>query len=268
MRLSNDHPGVYHDVDIVLHGLAWGDHVTVEEREPGGVTIVGMEDQPDNLVRRALALAASVVGGPPAVTVQLIKEVPVASGLGGGSADAAAVLRWCMERWPQHAATLARRAGELGADVPFLVHPTAARATGRGDKLTWLPPLPGVWAVLAHPGLSVPTAAVYRAYDMVGPSAPPSAPIAVDAIKAGVIPSLLGNQLEGAAVHVVPALREFRELLMRAGAPARRTVLSGSGGTYVTLSTDRQEAEALAEGFRRHRVPWIRVVSLMQGGVA
>lgn len=258
----------YHDVDIVLHGLAWGDPIAFDERDPGGITIVGMEDHPDNLVRRAFALATSVVGEMPSVAIRLTKEVPVASGLGGGSADAAAVLRWFMHRWPEYRADLAARAGELGADVPFLVHPTAARATGRGDQLTWLAPLGNVFAVLAYPGMAVPTAQVYRAYDVVGAGGPSTAEVAVDALKVGVIPSLLGNQLERAAFHVVPALRDFRALLVRAGAPPQRTVLSGSGGTYVTLSSDIDEARALAEGFRRHRVPWMRVVSLIQGGEA
>jgi 4-diphosphocytidyl-2-C-methyl-D-erythritol kinase len=234
-----------HDVDLVLCRLSGGDYLSVEPDPVQEVEVEGMEDRPDNLVRSALRLIEEQ-GGPLMVRVALRKRIPVAAGLGGGSADAAALIRWASEHRPALRQTLQKRAGELGADIPFLVEGfAAARARGRGDLLEPLPS-PRGWLVLAHPPFSVQTADVYRWYDEVGTNIPPSTPSVVDAIARGVLPSQLGNQLERAAWRAAPGLRDFRQSLERLGAPPARTVLSGTGGTYVVWFDDGEEAEHLA----------------------
>lgn len=256
----------FHPVDIVLHRVPLGDRVRVVA-DPGRLEMDGNPMAEDNLCRRALETVREVVGERPAVGLSVTKHIPVGAGLGGGSADAAFVLRWAQCRYPDRRSALAAAAVRLGMDVPFLLEAyEAARATGRGERLEALPPLAGGWLVLAYPGWPVATAAVYAAYDRVGSPDPPRAGAVVDALRRGVIPSELGNQLESAAWAVAPALADFRRLLERAGAPSRRTALTGSGSTYLVLFDDPDAARALADRLVADGVPWVRCLQLGGAG--
>jgi len=252
----------FHPVNIVLHRIPVGDSICVLP-DPARLEMDGVPMEADNLCRRALALIEEVVGEKPAVGLRVTKRIPPGAGLGGGSADAAFVLHWAWSRYPERRAALAEAAVRLGMDVPFLLEGyEAARATARGERLEPLPPLGGGWLVLAYPGWPVATAAVYAAYDRVGSPEPPRADAVVDALRHGVIPSELGNQLERAAWAVAPALADFRRLLERAGAPPRRTALSGSGSTYLALFDDPEAARALAGRLVAEGVPWVRCFKL------
>ena len=157
----------------------------------------------DNLVVRALAATARTA------RVRLVKRIPPGAGLGGGSADAAAVLRWAGCTDPGIAAG-------LGADVPFCVAGGRALVTGIGERVTPLPFVARTF-VLVLPPFGVDTAAVYRAFDHLGgPRASRGGPV--------------GNDLEAAAVEVEPRLAPWRRALEEAtGRPAR---LAGSGSTW------------------------------------
>jgi 4-diphosphocytidyl-2-C-methyl-D-erythritol kinase len=252
----------WHDVDIVLHRIPWGDRIEIRPAGEPALRVegTGVDAGVDNLAWRALAAVAEIVGGWPPVEVRLAKRVPVGAGLGGGSADAAAVLEWACRRYPARAPAIRRVAAQLGKDVPFLMDGRAARATGLGETLEPLPALPGS-LVVAFPGYPVSTAAVYAAVDAVGPSGPRLAGAVVDALQSGMIPSQVGNQLEGAAWRVEPRLLAFRDQLLRCGAPPHLTTLSGSGASYVVVCPDRREALSLARRLRRNGVPWVRVMA-------
>jgi 4-diphosphocytidyl-2-C-methyl-D-erythritol kinase len=156
----------------------------------------------DNLVSRALALLGR------RARVRLDKRIPAGGGLGGGSADAAAVLRWA----GCHDLSLAAR---LGADVPFCLLGGRARVTGIGERVE--PLALGEWAgqhfTLLTPPFGVSTPAVYRAWDAMGG-------------QSGSGP----NDLEAAALAVEPRLAEWRDRLQRAS--GERPVLAGSGSTW------------------------------------
>lgn len=159
----------------------------------------------DNLVARAL----KAVGRRAAVT--LTKRIPAGAGLGGGSADAAAVLRWA-GLTGESEAELAL-AARLGADVPFCLRGGRARVTGIGDVVEDLPCGPSTSFTLLTPPLPVSTAAAYRAWDaMGGPTA--DGP----------------NDLEPAALAVEPRLQEWRDRL--GDATGQEPVLAGSGSTW------------------------------------
>jgi len=115
---------------------------------------------------------------------------------------------------------------------------------------------------VAFPGYPVSTAAVYAAVDAVGPSGPCLAGPVVDALRSGMIPSQVGNQLEGAAWQVEPRLRAFRDQLLRCGAPPHLTTLSGSGASYVVVCGEGREAMRLARRLRHGGVPWVRVMGV------
>jgi 4-diphosphocytidyl-2C-methyl-D-erythritol kinase len=281
-------PGGYHAVDGVLIRLPGGDEIDITPSRGLTVDIEGMPDTPDNLVHRALRLVTETVGERPPVRVRLVKRVPWGAGLGGGSADAGAVLRWAMDRWPRYREALRTGAAQLGADVPLVVEPwDAARVTGRGDILTPIPPPARGTLVVIYPGFPVATKDVYRAYDEhdvegtgkgsgvadegsgraddARGSAPvrvgAAAPVAevVDALVHGVLPSQVGNALERAAWRVAPRLRAFRLTLEQAGAPPALTTLSGSGSSYVVWfpEADQNRVDTFLAHIR-HEAAWVR----------
>lgn len=167
-----------------------------------GLTVLGHEipdDGQPNLVRRALRLAGR------RAHVTLNKRIPAGAGLGGGSADAAAVLRWA-------GITHLAIAAQLGSDVPFCVRGGRARVTGVGDVVEPLPFRPEIYTLLIPP-LHVPTGAVYRMWDDLA-STRPAGP----------------NDLEPAALAVCPELAEWRDRL--GNATGETPVLAGSGSTW------------------------------------
>lgn len=182
-----------------------GSGISVVDAVRGGLGVTGVPTGPDNLVARALVLAGRDAA------VRIVKRIPAGAGLGGGSADAAAVLRWA-------GVTDVAVAVGLGADVPFCVAGGRARVTGVGERVEPLP-FEDRRFVLVLPPLSVDTAAVYRQWDDR---------------RAGATrrrdDGLGGNDLEGAAIDVAPALVRWRDRL--AEVTGHRPRLAGSGSAW------------------------------------
>lgn len=198
--------GVRHDghhlIDAEMVSLDLADDLVFADGDGlvvHGATGLPVEADDDNLVRRALRAAGRTAH------VTLTKRIPAGAGLGGGSADAAAVLRWA-------GVDDLAVAASLGADVPFCVAGGRARVTGIGDGLEPLPFVDRTFTLLTPP-FGVPTPAVYRAWDgLGGPTA--DGP----------------NDLEPAALAVEPRLAEWRDRL--AEGTGRVPVLAGSGSTW------------------------------------
>jgi 4-diphosphocytidyl-2-C-methyl-D-erythritol kinase len=211
LRVVGVRPDGYHELDAEMVALDLADELTIDPAGHG-LTVAfkgpatGLSTGPENLVTRAL----EAVGRRAAV--HLVKRIPVQGGLGGGSADAAAVLRWAGCDDPEVAAA-------LGADVPFCVVGGRARVTGVGERVEPMP-FEDRSFILLVPPFGVDTAAVYRAFDASGP-APGT-----------------GNDLEAAALVVQPELGRWRDRLAeRTGALPR---LAGSGSTWFVEGTPRQ----------------------------
>jgi len=128
-----------------------------------------LEGDADNLVLRAARLLAQRAGVRPLASLHLVKQLPIASGLGGGSADAAATLKALNALWRLDLADadLHALATELGADVAACLRSRACVMTGAGERIAALE-LPALWGVLANPGIASATASVYRAFDAAG----------------------------------------------------------------------------------------------------
>lgn len=242
-----------------------GDRVQVEPADRLSLDVVGpfagaLSAEPENLVLRALRTLGAQAGlGDPPLKVTLDKQLPVASGIGGGSADAGAALRAGREALGLDLddAALAGIAARLGADGPMCLHGRAAWAEGRGDRLTFEPHLPPIPGVLVNPGVAVSTAAVYAALD-AGPSrvadhpAPPT-----DWTASAVIDWLAetGNDLQAPAVTLAPAIADaLAELDACAG--VRLVRMSGSGATVFGLFDDPTAAKAAADRLARTRPDW------------
>lgn len=201
----------------VVDEVAWigGAAGTSGQAAPGGLPVPA---GPDNLALRALELAGR------RAFVRLHKRIPAGAGLGGGSSDAAAVLRWAGVEDPVVAA-------RLGADVPFCLVGGRARVTGIGEHLEPLGPLAERYVVVSPP-FGVETAAVYRAYDEVGPGS-----------GAGT------NDLEAAACTVEPRLVRWRSLVSEVA--RRPPLLAGSGSSWFFTCADEVEATGLRDELGR-----------------
>lgn len=262
----------YHRLDSLVMFADVADTVTVA---PGGslrfsvdgpfAAPLAAEPADANLVVRAAKALAEAVGRPADVDLTLTKRLPVASGIGGGSADAAACLRALARLWevaPDDARLLAV-AARLGADVPVCLKGQAAFFGGIGDVLDPAPALPDCPAVLVNPGVPLSTPAVFRARQGGVFSAPgrftgaPADPAALAA--------LLGerrNDLTEAAISLAPVVADALAALAGT-AGCRLARLSGSGATcfglFATADDAARAARALADG---HADWWVRACRL------
>lgn len=216
----------------------------------------------DNLVSRASDLLAARVGGARGgAGLRLDKRLPVAAGLGGGSADAAATLRLLNLAWKADLDALALEAlaAELGSDVPACIRSLPVTASGRGEILRPAPRLPVLHAVLVNPGLACPTGPVYRAFDLTATEGPPEpvpdpGELTDTRAVAGWL-SLLRNDLEGPAVAVAPEIAGVLERL-RGASEVLLARLSGSGATCFALCASAGAASQLAAGLSREQPGW------------
>jgi len=171
LRILGKRPDGYHSIETVFLRVSLGDDVRVHIREKTRTLRCGvMRDQPEaeNLAFRAAELYAKETGWPHGFEIVIKKRIPIGGGLGGGSADAAAVLRIlnAISEDPVSNEELRAMAFQLGSDVPFLASDyTTALAWGRGEQLLGLPPLPSRDAYLFFPPFGVPTGEAYALFD-------------------------------------------------------------------------------------------------------
>jgi 4-diphosphocytidyl-2-C-methyl-D-erythritol kinase len=259
-----------------------GDTLTLDPDGPPGLTVVGpfagvlageFAASGDNLVLRALAGLGAATGlETSALSLTLDKRLPVAAGLGGGSADAGAALRLARRYLAPDLedAVLVGVARELGADGPMCLAATPAWAEGRGEMLTSEPRLPPLHAVLVNPGVPSPTGVVYGAYDRlgVGSADRPADPANWDA--EAVIGWLAEqrNDLEAPALLNTPAIGTALDAV-RAEGQARLVRMSGSGATVFGLYEDAVTAARAAEALTgAHPDWWVRATTLGAGSAA
>lgn len=250
----------YHDLTTVFQALSLGDEISVAHSELLTVSTTGegannVPDDPSNLAARAAIELAAWAGRDPAAAITILKQIPVAGGMAGGSADAAGALVALAQLWKLDVGrdTLSAIAAELGSDVPFGLHGATALGTGRGEQL--IPVLSRGqfhWVLaLAREGLSTP--AVYAELDRLranreGSHEEPLPPDnLMQALAAGDTPrvaTLLHNDLQPAALSLAPTLRRT----LRAGidAGALHGIVSGSGPTCAFLCSSEESAVNVA----------------------
>jgi len=242
-----------HEISSLFAPLSLADRLVVGEAESDGVLVAGIEG-PDLAARALAALRAAGWGHGP-VRIEVEKVIPVAAGLGGGSADAAAVLRLARGALPEEGlATIARA---LGADVLSQLDPRFSHVGGAGEEIEPLPrPQPFAVVLIPDPE-GLPTAAVYAEADRLGTTRS-SAELGVArqrivaAAAAGAHPleyaSLLVNDLAPAALSLRPSIEVALGLLAEVGAPA--AIVTGSGPTAVGIFEGRDGAVAAASELR------------------
>ncbi|MFO1208007.1 MAG: 4-(cytidine 5'-diphospho)-2-C-methyl-D-erythritol kinase [Amaricoccus sp.] len=244
-----------HRLDSLVAFAGVGDGLAAEDAPDLSLAIDGpfgpaLDAGPDNLVLRAAALLRPPGRG---AALRLTKGLPPASGIGGGSADAAATLRLLARLWdvPLPGAAAAFR---LGADVPVCLAGRACRMTGAGEGILPLD-LPPFWLALANPGTLVPTGAVFAALAARDNPPMPALPAFPDA--EALLGYLAGqrNDLEPPAVRLAPSIGAVLAAL-RAQPACRLARMSGSGATCFGLFLSEASARAAASTIRRAEPDW------------
>jgi len=290
LRITGRRDDGFHLLDSLFAPLDFGDEVRVTAVAAGAASVSlelvtdtdsGRLDPeipagPENLAARAAAGFLEQSNQQAAVSVELTKRVPAGAGLGGGSSDAAAVLQALAELFPGalREPALAALALELGADVPFFLNPRPSRVRGIGEQIEPLADVPGFALVLAHPGISLATSAVYGAWEEASAALTPHSPRPTmppafgPGFDVSALSGWLWNDLEASAVRLCPPIADLQEQLTSLGALA--VGMSGSGATAFGVFASREEADEVAEAAASNEVfsaqpneVWVRAVSTM-----
>jgi len=253
-------PDGYHEIHTVYHAISLYDEVTARSGDSLTLTMLGegvgeLDLDDGNLVNRAARALATAAKIEPKARLHLRKQIPLAAGLAGGSADAAATLVACDSLWGTgySRGELATIAATLGSDVPFLLFGGTALGTGRGETVSPVLARASKWhwvAAFSTGGLSTPE--VYRELDRLRAAGKAPDPItSTDPLLAAlrqrdpaVLGAAIGNDLQAAALSLMPEL----EATLAAGhdAGAHAAFVSGSGPTCVFLAGDEAHADEIA----------------------
>ena len=238
-------PDGYHDIETLFAFAADGDVVSAMLADDVTLTMTGpfadaLSGEGDNLVLRAANALRAAFGVAAGAAITLDKRLPVASGIGGGSADAAAALRLLAWLWglPLDDPRIAGIAQGLGADVPACLLSRTCRGDGRGDRLRLIDDaaIRGVPLLLVNPGVAVPTGPVFAGWDRIDRGA----------LGEGIDPALGGrNDLEAPALAIAPVICDVLAAL-RAQPGMRLARMSGSGATCFALFDDIAARDAAA----------------------
>ena len=269
LRITGRRPDGYHLLDSVMVPVSLCDEIEmttekqteIETKRGKGILpqIIVTCDEPTlptdetNLAYKAATLFCKEAGVRPKITIALRKRIPFGAGLGGGSSDAAAVLKGlntlCLEPFSEQ--QLCAFGVRLGADVPFFVPCQSARVEGIGEILTPVPPLPSRWLVIVVPPFGVSTSWAYRQFDELPARAEPAS-AELRQFVCGQWPpaTCLINDLERAVVPTHPAIGRIKEKLLQAGAEG--ALMSGSGSSVFGIFSSRAGAEQ-ASGLLREQ---------------
>ena len=246
-------PDGYHEVKMVMQTVDIYDDLFLEKTEKPGVElqIEGSEltAGKDNLICRAAELFMEEKGIAGGVKIRLVKRIPIAAGMAGGSSDAAATLRGMNELWETgcSAQELQKLGVRLGADIPYCVVGGTMLSEGIGEILTPLPAPPECVLLIAKPEISVSTKFVYENLHADTPKSHPDIDGMVEAIRRGQLEGIterMGNVLETVTTKTYPVIEEIKTVMKEKG--AENALMSGSGPTVFGIFGQKEQAEAAA----------------------
>lgn len=263
LRVLGRRPDGFHELESIFHTLDLVDEMQVEalpdarievemEADPGAQ--LELPSSEDNIVILAARRIQELAPGRPGASLRIRKRIPVAGGMGGGSANAAGALLALDRLWhlDLDRATLLGLAAELGSDVPYCLagHGTAL-VGGRGENLAGLPGPPApLWFVLGISDEPLLTAAVYAALEDPAAPGPSVAPFTLALVQgdAAELGRLLHNDLEAPAISLRSRLRRDTDAMLEAGALG--ACVTGSGPTVFGMAAGEEDAAAIAERIR------------------
>lgn len=248
----------YHEVRMIMQTIHLFDQLSIEKsREPGIHISTNLSFLPvseNNLVYKAGILLMDEFHISDGVDVNLVKRIPVAAGMAGGSTDAAAMLYGLNQMFDLGLSRqeLMDRGVKIGADVPYCLMRGTALAEGIGEDLTQLPPMVKCPVLIAKPQISVSTKFVYQNLKLDENTIHPD----IDQLQKDIIAkdldavaSHMGNVLETVTIPEYPIIADIKEQMMHSGAV--NAMMSGSGPTVFGLFKDKETAEKAAEDMRQ-----------------
>lgn len=249
-------PDGFHDIETIFQTVSLADELTFS-RQADEITL----DCPayiqgkDNLVYRAAILLREHTACKQGVHITLEKNIPVAAGLAGGSGNAAATLLALNNLWDLDVTNekLANIGLELGSDVPYCLIGGTAAATGRGEIIDPMNPLPETWFILLHPDITVSTADVYNSDKLTFSEEEtvygrtPSFENALMKLNNGELSEVIFNRMEAPVFEEYPELSEAKQRLLDAGCKA--AAMSGSGPTIFGICDIKKDAQRISDEF-------------------
>ena len=253
LRVGRAREDGYHPLDSLVTFADWGDTITVRDEialmmSMSGEASEDLIEEENNLVLRAARALQDHAGIDKGAMIHLHKEIPVAAGLGGGSADAAATLRALNQLWELDLELdeLAQIGLSIGADVPACVYSRPLRMRGIGEWIELIDNFPAFNAVLINPGVKVSTGKVFEAFDETQPAelkeAKGRGPNVLDWL------SREPNSLERPAMRVQPKIKKALQWLDRQDGVAL-VRMSGSGASCFAIFEDDADAEKAADAY-------------------
>ncbi len=263
LNVLSKRPDGYHEVAMLMQQVSLSDQIRIRVHDEPGVKVtcpgLELDDKQENIAGRAARLLLGHVDLNCGVEVHIEKKIPAAAGLGGGSSDAAAVLRGLNQllRLSLPRSELMDLGVRLGADVPFFLLGQTAWATGIGEKLETWPGTPPFWMVLANPGITVSTAWVYQNLGLTHSRPPAKIPRFPEGVH-GLV-RLLHNDLEAVTCERYPIVQEIKQQLLERGALG--ALMSGSGPTVFGVFNDPYRASATASSLTETYGWWADIAS-------
>jgi 4-diphosphocytidyl-2-C-methyl-D-erythritol kinase len=273
LRIVGKRPDGYHELETVMLPLDFGDQITLQPRK-SGLTLAcdhpGLPTDDTNLALRAAKRLVERCGGERGAKITLTKRTPLAAGLGGGSSNAAAVLRGLRQLWGLRVddATLHELAASMGSDVNFFLRDGAALCRGRGEKIETVPCRLSGAILLVNPGFGISTKWAYENWAKAVPQGagltapPPEVSLLLRALAEDDLEGVsrcLFNSLEAPSVRKFPVLELIKKAMRDDGAAG--ALMSGSGATVFGLFSDTEAARRSAANVRGQFGPstWVKV---------
>ncbi len=247
-------PNGYHEVKMIMQSVDLCDELQITPENNDSIILTCDNDKlscgDDNLIIRAAKALMDYVGKHNGVSIKLIKNIPMAAGLAGGSADAAATLVGLNRLFDYGLNTIELKAigAKLGADIPFCIQGGTSLAEGIGEILTPISPLTDTYIVLVKPPIDVSTKYVYDNLILDNETVHPETDLMIELLKDGrpdILATKLCNILETVTVKRYPTINDIKNALLDDNALG--ALMSGSGPTVFGLFNDESTAEAASE---------------------
>lgn len=246
----------YHDVEMIMTTIDLADRLELTSLDEDRIEISlesrYVPNDERNLAYRAAKVFKARFGIKKGVHIKIDKHIPVSAGLGGGSTDAAAVVRGLNRLWSLdlHPEELAPIAAKCGSDAPFSLYGETAIARGFGEKIEKLPAPPPCWVVLAKPNIGVSTRSIFQ-HVKVEELIHPDNEALIEALYEGDFHKIcqhIGNSLEPITMALHPEVKRIKETMKNLGAPG--VLMSGTGPTVYGLVEHHQKAKKVYNGMR------------------
>ncbi len=250
LKVVGKRPDGYHDLVSLVDVISLYDVMHIREAEDGEVTVKDdrglLPEGPANTIYRAIMLLKERCGRPEGVSVEVEKRIPLGSGLGGGSGNAATVMKGLVDAWglsltPGELSGLGR---QVGADVPLFLYGKSCIMKGVGERITPIE-LPKIWYVVVYPGVAISTAEVYRGLRIVLTNDENDDKVSGKFSQVSEVADILENDLEAVAASICPEIQTIKEQLRGGGALG--SLMSGSGSAVFGIFEDERGARKASE---------------------